>query len=419
MQHGHTLVLVGMSHRVASVGVRERYVVASNDLPANLTALRSIEGVHEACILSTCNRTEAMVATDRPELVAATIRTHLFRNAADQETYSWSGAQALFHVFRVAAGLDSLVVGESEVLGQLKRAADAARECGAMGPLLEALITRALHVGKRVRSETELGLGTLSVARVGIEVAGRALGEFRTKRALVIGAGETGVLVARHLRDLGIGRLVFANRTLERAQTAAEEFRAAGIATECCGLDELRTRITQADLVVTCVEGQSAVVEAAHFERRAVQRRDLPLVVLDLSVPRAVAPSVTDIDRNVLLYDLDHLSRVVAENLRDRSSAADSATSILVHEAHEFLGKRAYQQLAPMVGTLRQDFETVRNETLDAVAGAEASAREVQLAHELSKKLLHITLERLKDSTKRLRPEEALEHEYRRFLESL
>lgn len=414
MHPQQTLVLVGISHRTASVAVRERYVVAQKDLGAALGALRSIEGVQEACILSTCNRTEVLLATERPDTVAATVRSQLFRNSADSETYAWSGAQALFHVFRVAAGLDSLVVGESEVLGQLKRASDAARECGALGPLLESLVARALHVGKRVRSETDLGHGTLSVARVGVDVAARAVGDFRTKTALVVGAGETGVLVARHLRDLGVGKLVFANRTLERARAAAEEFGA-----ECCGLDELSARIAHADLVVACVEGQSAVVETAHFDKRAIHRRDLPLVVLDLSVPRAVAAEVARLDRNILLYDLDDLSRVVDENLRDRAAAADSATGILVHEAHEFLGKRAYQQIAPVVGTLRQDFDAQRDETLDAVAGAQASPREVQLAHELSKKLLHLTLERLKESAKQLRPEAALEHEYRRFIERL
>jgi glutamyl-tRNA reductase len=414
MQAAPTLVLVGLSHRTAPVAVRERYVVATVDLPATLGALRGIDGVEEALVLSTCNRTEALVSTTRPEAVALAVRTRLFRNAATDEVYEWHGAQALFHLLRVAAGLDSLVVGESEVLGQLKRAADVAREHGALGALLESLVARALHAGKRVRAETDLGQGTLSVARVGVDVARRALGHFANKRALVVGAGETGVLVARHLKGLGVQSLCFANRTAQRASEAAAEFGA-----EACGLDELRARIVACDLLVACVEGQSAVVERSQFDARALQRRDLPLVVLDLSVPRAVEAAVAEIGGNVLLYDLDDLSRVVAENLRDRSAAADAATPILVHEAHEFLGRRAYQQLAPVLGGLKGEFETLRDATLDAVAGAQATPREVELAHELSKRLLHATLERLKDGAKRLRPEDALEHEYRRFLERL
>jgi glutamyl-tRNA reductase len=414
MQGAPTLVLVGLSHRTAQVAVRERYVVAAADLPAALGALRGVEGVEEALVLSTCNRTEALVATTRPESAALAVRTQLFRNAAAGEVYEWHGAQALFHVLRVAAGLDSLVVGESEVLGQLKRAAEVAREQGALGAQLESLVARALHAGKRVRAETELGQGTLSVARVGVDVARRALGHFSNKRALVVGAGETGVLVARHLKGLGVQSLCFANRTAQRAHEAAAEFDA-----EACGLEDLRARIAACDLLVACVEGQGALIERAHFDARALQRRDLPLVVLDLSVPRAVDSAVAEVARNVLLYDLDDLSRVVADNLRDRSAAADAATPILVHEAHEFLGRRAYQQLAPMLGGLKDEFEALRDATLDSVAGAQATPREVELAHELSKRLLHATLEGLKDGAKRLRPEEALEHEYRRFLERL
>ena len=175
-----TLTLVGISHRTAPIAVRERYVVQASDLADCVRILTQSEGIREAWLVSTCNRTEALVVSDRGTQAESKVRAHLFRNLGDEQLYAYEDVQALIHLFRVASGLDSLVVGESEILGQMKRCMEQAQAAGTLGPVLRPLLQQALHVGKRVRSETALGTGTLSVARVGIDMAGRV---FKNKPA--------------------------------------------------------------------------------------------------------------------------------------------------------------------------------------------------------------------------------------------
>jgi glutamyl-tRNA reductase len=408
------LTLVGVSHRTAPVAVRERYVVSQADLARCLGALLQIDGIDEVFVLSTCNRTEALVIGPRGIDLSEHVRAQLFRNLDEGALYVYDDVQALIHFFRVASGLDSVVVGESEVLAQIKRGMEAAQEARTLGPMLRPMLQQALHVGKRVRSETDLSLGTLSVARVGVDVATRVFGRFERRSALVVGAGETGVLVARHLKELKIGALAFANRTLERAKSAAAELGASAHS-----LDDLAALIRGADIVIACVEGPSAAIDAAVFDKRVIKRRDRPQLVIDLSVPRAVAPEVAKIDANLLLYDLDDLQRVVHENRGGRTEAVEGTTEILVAELHKFLALRTYATFSPAIAMLRERFEKVREEALDAVAGARSDPKDVQLAHELARRLLDVALDGMKESARHTRSEEALDREYRRFLENL
>ena len=407
------LTLVGISHRTAPLQVRERYVVSQEDLPACLAALANVPGVREAFVLSTCNRTEALVVGEPGVDVAAGVRAQLFRNLAGDPVYAWSGLQALIHVFRVAAGLDSVVVGESEVLAQMKRGMEASRSSGALGPTLRPLLQSALHVGKRVRSETEIGQGTLSVARVAVDVAAHAFGRFETCRALVVGAGETGILVARHLVERGLKAPVFANRTVERAEEAAAEFGGRGV-----GLDSLRSIASASDVVVTCVEGSGIQLDVGSFDARVLRQRDRPLLAIDLSVPRAIDPGLAKLP-NVLLYDLDDLQRVVRSNRQGRSVALEGTAEILVSELHKFLALRAYASFTPAISAMRDRFERVREEVLDAVAGARSDKRDIQIAHELARRLLDVALDHMKEGARATSSEEALDREYRRFLERL
>ncbi len=407
------LTLVGLSHRTAPLDVRERYVVSPADLKSCLTAILAIQGVKEAFVLSTCNRTEALVVGEPGLDLATPVRAHLFRNVPDEQIYAWKGVQALIHVFRVAAGLDSLVVGESEVLGQVRRGVEAAQEARALGPTLRPLLQQTLHVGKRVRSETEVGQGTLSVARVAVDVATQVFGRFDGCRALIVGAGETGILVARHLVDRGLKAPTFANRTPERACEAAAEFGGRGV-----GLEDLAAVATKADIVVTCLDGATTQMGPESFDARALGRRDRPLLAIDLSVPRAIDPSLAKL-HNVLLYDLDDLQQVVHEHQRERTSAVESSSEILVAELHKFLALRAYASFSPAIAAMRERFEHVRDEVLDSVAGARSEKKDLQLAHELSRRLLDVALDHMKEGARATSSEEALDREYRRFLEEL
>jgi glutamyl-tRNA reductase len=408
-----TLTLVGLSHRTAPVGVRERYVVKQEDLSACLATLLQVEGVSEAFVLSTCNRTEAMVVSPRGVDVSARVKSQLFRNLPAEQVYCYEDMSAVIHAFRVASGLDSMIVGESEVLAQIKRGFDAAETAKSLGTTLRALVQQALRVGKRVRSETEVGHGTLSVARVAIDVAQRVFGSLGDERALVVGAGETGVLTARHLKERGIGALAFANRTVERASAAAIELGATAH-----GLDELKGLLAQADLVIACIEGQASSIEASAFDKRVISRRDKPLLVIDLSMPRAVSADVAKLGANVLVYDLDDLGRVVRENEGGRRRAVESADTIVVSELHKYLSLRTYATFSPAIAVLRERFEKTREDVLDAVAGARSDPRDVQLAHELARKLLDVALDQMKESARHTRSEEVLDREYQRFLEN-
>lgn len=407
------LTLVGVSHRTATLEVRERYVVSGADLSGCLAAIAGIAGVEEAFVLSTCNRTEALVVGDPGSDPSPSLRAHLFRNLPEEQIYVWRGVHALIHVFRVAAGLDSMVVGESEVLGQMKRGFDSAQAAKTLGPMLRSLLPQALHVGKRVRAETELGHGTLSVARVAVDVASQAFGRFEDCRALVVGAGETGILVARHLKERGLRSIAFANRTVERAREAAEE-----LGGEASGLDDLPSLVSRADVVVTCIEGSGAELGEASFDRRTLKRRDRPLLAIDLSVPRAIERKVGRLP-NVLLYDLDDLQRVVASNLKGRGDALEDSSGILVAELHKFLALRAYASFTPAITSMRQRFEKVRDEVLDSVAGASSDKKDLEIAHEMCRKLLDVALDHMKEGARATSSEDAIQREYRRFLAGL
>lgn len=407
------LLLVGLSHRSAPLEVRERCSVSPDRLRQRLDSLLSLSGVDEALIVSTCNRTELFVCGDRVLDLESALRDLCFREAGAGNVYAFRGVHALIHAFRVASGLDSLVLGESQILAQLKVAADTARQHGALGRDLDKLVRAALTVGKRVRTETDLGLGTLSVARVGVDIAHRVFGGFENNRALIVGAGETGLLVARHLRDQRIGTLVFANRTVERAAAAADEL--GGLH---CGLDALEREVGRADAVFVCVDNSGHVVTVEHAKKARTRRRNTPLLVVDLSVPRGVDPGVAKLP-NLLYYDLDDLAHVVEEHRRGRQRASEASEDILVAEVHKFLSLRSYAAAAPAIAELHQRFDAIREEVLDEVAGGRSQPDQVKLAHELSKRLLDASLTQMKDSIRRMRSTEELGAEYQRFLDGL
>ena len=337
----------------------------------------------------------------------------MFRNLDQDHLYVFRDMEAVIHLFRVASGLDSMVLGESEILSQVRRSFDIAMRSSTLGGTLKPLVQHALAVGKRIRTETALGQGTLSVARVGVDVASRVFGSFTQRKATIIGAGETGVLVAKHLNELGIANLTFLNRTLANAERAAAEFGA-----KARPLDDLRDAIHASDLIVTAVDGTEHLVGVEDLDTRGLKHRDRPLLFIDLSVPRAVHWRVAELP-GVLLYDLDDLGNVVETNLSHRKQALADSDKIVVAEMHKFLSLRIFKSFSPAISALHEQFERTRDEVLDAIAKDNATPEQIQLAHELSKRLLDVALGQMKQSARHSQSETALESEYQRFLENL
>ncbi len=410
------LLLLGLSHRTAPLELRETCALAPDELRARLGVVLALEGVREAFLVSTCNRTEILVAADTRPLAfepafEGALREVVFRSVPAGVLYGYKGVEAVMHLFRVAAGLDSLILGESQILAQVKGGYAAAREVGGTGRLLEPLLQQALATGKRIRAETSVGAGTLSVARAGVMIARQVFGSFEDVFAVVLGAGETGQLAARHLLDQGLGRLALVNRTPERAQAAAQE-----LGVEWKPIEELPALLLRSDLLMTCVDGAPDWIGPEHFDARAVKKRDRPLVVVDLSVPRAVQPAVGEI-RNLISYDLDHLVGIVDKHRTERARAGEEAAPILLAEVHKFLSLRTYAAFSPAVEKLKDSFDTAREAELDICAGDASSPEVVKLAHRLTSHLLDIALRELKDNARGSILPETIDEAYQRFLD--
>ena len=284
---GKEVVLVGASHKTVGVAERESVGVPKARLAEALRVWRGLPGIDGLFVLSTCNRTEVLATGTEGPGLAAVLREAAFARLGPEALYVFEGPDAVFHLFSVCSGLRSMVLGESEIQAQIKEAVQTAHDAGVLDGPLETLLQQALKAGKRVRTETAIGLGTLSVASAAIELAARVSDDFARLGALVIGAGETGVLAAKHLRARGLGRLTFANRTLARAETAAAEFHAAA-----AGLESLAELVAAHDVIVACVDTPEPLLDRARLSAASWPASDAPKIFLDLSVPRAIDASV-------------------------------------------------------------------------------------------------------------------------------
>ncbi|MBM5812228.1 MAG: glutamyl-tRNA reductase [Gammaproteobacteria bacterium] len=384
-----SLLVLGLNHRTAPIEVRERIVFAAGALPAALAELAQVPGVRECMIVSTCNRTELYcVAAD-----AGGLPQWLLAHAGSAPVpahclYELRGPEAVAHLFGVAAGLDSLILGEPQILGQLKDAYRAAQQAGQAGPLLNQLLQTTFSVAKRVRSETAIGASAVSVASAGVQLARRIFTGFRQHTALLVGAGEMIDLVARHLHAQGLGHLIIANRSRNRAERIASRYQASAIA-----LDALPAHLDQADIVVSSTASPEPVISVAAVRAALAARRHRPMFMLDLAVPRDIEPRVAELD-DVYLFTLDDLRGVVDENVRARQQEAAVARKLIAEEVERFFAGRKVRDAAPLIRSLRGQSETVRLQTLEQARRLLASGQDPAavlefLAATLTNRLLH------------------------------
>jgi glutamyl-tRNA reductase len=387
-----TLIACGVNHLSAPVSMRERVVFGPEELPRALGELRECEGVEEAAILSTCNRTDLYLGLEAGADMAV---KHWFRGyhglsstELERHLYTHQGDSAVRHVMRVASGLDSMVLGEPQILGQLKTVSGAAQSSGTVGTLLGKLFQQAFFVAKRVRTDTAIGSSPISVAFAAVSLARQILGRLSTHTALLIGAGETIELAARHLSGNGLGRMIIANRTLENAHLLATEF--GGYAIE---LDEIPVHLAEADIVIASTGSPEKILDVDDVRRAMRSRKRRPVFMVDIAVPLDIDPQVGNLE-DVYLYTVDDLHDVIEENLRSREDAARQAEEIVDQHVGRFMSWLGTREVHNTIRAVRGGAEETRDDVLDKARrrlAAGASADEVMqyLAHTLTNKLLH------------------------------
>lgn len=386
------ILALGINHATAPVALRERVAFAPEHTPGALRDLQALPGVEAAAILSTCNRTELYVDHEPGAEDHALDWLERFHGVARAElipvTYRYQDAQAVRHVFRVATGLDSLVVGEPQILGQLKQAYRIAQDAHTLSGPLEQLLQRSFSVAKNVRTETRLGANAVSVAYAAVRLATQVFDEMPRRHAVLVGAGETIELVARHLVGAGVRRMVVVNRTLERARALADQ-----IGGQAARLADLEAHLADCDILVTAVGGNEPVVQTAALKRAFAGRRRRPLFAVDLGVPRNIEPSVGDLD-DIYLYTVDDLRAVVEDGLRGRREAAAQAESMVTLHVDEFMSWWRERAAASTIVALRQRAERARAEVLERALkhlrhGATPEESLAFLSHALTNRLLH------------------------------
>jgi len=401
------IVIVGLNHRSAPIEVRESVAFESSYLQDALPRLRGYASIHEGVILSTCNRVEVVAADadsraafDEIKSFLAEQKAHRSLGPLDEHVYAYDGADAVRHLFRVAASLDSMVVGEPQILGQLKQYYDAARQAGTVGTILHRLFHRSFSVAKRVRSETGIGSGAVSVSSVAVDLARRIFDRFDDKTVMLIGAGKMGDLVARHLQSNGIQSLMITNRTFERAVELAEKIPGSPIRFE-----DFPRYLKMADLVIGCTGANEVVVDAAMVDKVLRERKHKPMFFIDIGDRRNFDTKINDLD-NVYLYNIDDLRSVAEDNLQERSSEAEKAEQIVNEEVQGFLRWIASLEQAPTITALRRRFEEIRRREIEKSLGGnlrdlseQQRAALEDMTNAMVNKMLHEPISRLKSNS--------------------
>ena len=356
--------VVGVSHRTAPLAIREALAFPADGLPDNLRELREQAGFSEVVILSTCNRVEiygASAGDATPEVLVQYLARHRGGDAEELRPYLYAldDEAAVRHAFKVAASLDSMVIGEPQILGQVKQAYQLAEDSGSLGSHLGALRNRSLAAAKRARSETGIGQNAVSVSYVAVELARKIFGNLEGRRVLVVGAGKMSDLAARHLVTSGARATVLGGRRFERAEELA-----AALGGEAAPFENLREQLALADIVISSTGAPGTVINREDVVAAREARKGRPLFLIDIAVPRDVDAAVRDVG-GVFLYDLDDLKSVAEANLRERRKQAGLAEAIVEAEVREFLGWLRSREAVPLLTELREYADSIRKAELE------------------------------------------------------
>ncbi len=354
------LHVTGLNHRTAPVEVRERIAFSDAALPEALRELRGREGFHEGLILSTCNRVEIAVTTDDQVDVQRSLEEflgqarNLERRNLSGHLYGYDGREAIRHLFRVASSLDSMVLGEPQILGQLKQAYAVAKHEGAVGGYLDTVLTRAFSVAKRVRTETMIGQNAVSVSFAAVELAREIFGNLKDCRVLLLGAGKMSELAARHLHRNGVGKILVTNRTRSRAEEMASIFDGTII-----DYDAYPQSLPQVDILIASSGAPNYILSRDQVQKAMGQRRGRPMFLIDIAVPRNIEPSTNQLE-NVFLYDIDDLGRVVDQNRKEREVEAATGEAIIAEEVEKLVARLKSRAATPVIVELQAHLDHLR-----------------------------------------------------------
>jgi glutamyl-tRNA reductase len=397
--------VLGLNHKTAPLALREKVAFNEDRLAAALRTLKQENGVAEVVILSTCNRTEVYWSgTASAQNLSQWLERHHGNNLdLAASLYVHQERLAVEHAFSVASGLDSMVLGEPQILGQLKDAYRVAHEAGSTGPWLNKLFQAAFSAAKRVRSETQIGANAVSLASAAVSLARRMYADLSARTALMIGAGEMIDLAARHFASAGVKRIVIANRTLARAQSLASEIKAYAV-----DLSALDKELADADIVVSCTASTTPLITKKAAAAAVRKRRHRPIFVVDLAVPRDVEPAVAELS-DIYLFSIDDLQNLVEENRQHREAAAGGARLLLEEEVAQFLADARAHDAGPAIRELRRQADAIRLQTLEQarrmLLSGKASDEVIEyLANTLTNRLMHTPTQALRQASESTDP---------------
>ena len=398
-----TLSLIGVNYKTAPIALRERIAISRDELPETTRALAAVEGVTECMIVSTCNRVELIAEVEDPNTdLTGFLNQHfgLERSLLEPHIYKRSDHDAVRHLFRVAASLDSMVVGEPQILGQVKEAFAVTRAAGTVSGQLEHLLQSAFAAAKKVRSETEIGSSSVSIASVAVELAKKIFGSLQGRTVFLVGAGKMSELAARHLVQQGAGAILVSNRTQERARRMAEAFKG-----QVIPYDQMHEAASDADIVISSTGAPHPIFRKEHGQAFMHRRRNRPMFFIDIAVPRDVDPAMGDLE-GIFVYDIDDLQAVAAAHLEARSREAGDAESLIATEVERFQQKQRTVNVAPAIVAMQRQAEDIRQAELRRMQGrlgaltAEQLSAVEALTRGLVNKFLHPPMQALKQAAR-------------------
>jgi glutamyl-tRNA reductase len=418
--HHTSLILVGLNHRTAPVDVRERLNISDAKLPDFLRSLRGLTSIDGVALLSTCNRVEVIVSAGTEDVIESVVnwladRVEGKRDALEQYLYVLRHVDVVKHLFRVASGLDSMIVGEPQIGGQVRTAFQIAQQTETLDTLLTQVFENTMRVAKKVRTETGIGEHAVSIPYAGVELAKKIFGDLRGLRVLLLGAGDMAELTAEHLHEHEVKQVFVANRSYERAIELARRFQG-----EAVQFDAIEERLAACDIVIASTTAPHYVIEPAQVERALHARRNRNLFLIDLSVPRNVDPAITQID-GAYVYNVDDLQSVADANLEMRQQKAAEAEEIVAREVDSFRRRLESQDAVPTIVELQERLEAIRvaevEKCLRKLGPVTAEQREAieMLTAQMINKILHYPILQLKESSDEPHERESLRRTIRKL----